>query len=86
MMALEQNETWDLISLPLGKQLVGCRWVYNINLNLDESLVRLKAQLGAEGYSQVYDVDYLYTFSLVTKIASDQILISLAAIHHWPLH
>jgi len=55
-------------------------------LNPDESLVRLNARLGAEGYSQVYDVDYLYTFSLVAKIASDRILISLAAIHHWPLH
>ena len=25
MMALEQNETWDLVFLPLGKQAVACR-------------------------------------------------------------
>ena len=31
--ALEQNRTWDIESLPSGKNVVGCRWVFTINYN-----------------------------------------------------
>ena len=86
MMALQQNETQDLASFPPGKQVVDCRWVYNIKLNLDGSLARLKARLVAKRYSQINGVDYQDTFSLVAKIVSVWILISWVATHHWPLH
>ena len=33
MHALEQNETHELISLPAGKKVVGCQWIYAIELN-----------------------------------------------------
>ena len=39
-----------------------------------------------KGYSQTYVVNYLDTFSLVVKMASVRLLISLAATHHWTLH
>ncbi|XP_040868949.1 uncharacterized protein [Glycine max] len=29
MQALENNGTWELVSLPPGKKTVGCRWVYS---------------------------------------------------------
>ena len=52
------------------KEVVGCRWVYNVKLNLDGSLDRLKVQLVAKWYSQVYSVDYQDMFSPTAKIAS----------------
>jgi len=53
MMALEQNETWDFVNLPPQKQVVGCRWVYNVKLNPHGSLARLKARLVSKEYSNV---------------------------------
>jgi len=47
-MVLEQNETWELVTLSSGKKAVGCKWVYNVKLNLDGSLARLKARLVAK--------------------------------------
>ena len=42
-------------------------------------LKRLKARLVAKGYTQTFGIDYLETFSLVAKINSIRILITLVA-------
>ena len=39
--ASEQNRTWELVSLIVGKKVVGCRWVYTVKLNRDGTLVHL---------------------------------------------
>jgi hypothetical protein len=45
----------------------------------------LKARLVAKGYTQTYGIDYDDTFSLVAKISSVCVLISLATNLDWPL-
>ena len=35
MAALHSSGTWDLVSLPIGKTLVGCRWVYTMKIGPD---------------------------------------------------
>lgn len=49
--ALESNHTWELITLPLGKSPIGCKWVYKVKLNPDGSVERYKAGLVAKGYT-----------------------------------
>ena len=39
-----------------------------------------------KGYTQVYCSDYGDTFSLVAKIASVRLLLSMAAMRSWPLY
>ena len=68
MAALHSSGTWDLITLPAGKTPVGCRWVYTVKIGPDGRVNRLKAQLVAKGYTQVYGSDYYDIFSPVAKI------------------
>jgi len=56
MSALHKNQTWELTTLPQGKQAVGCRWVYTVKYLPDGSIERLKARLVAKGYTQTYGV------------------------------
>ena len=64
MQASYDNGTWDLVPLPTGKKVFGCRWVFVIKFNPNGSVDRLKTRLVAKGYVQTYGVDYFLLFLL----------------------
>lgn len=51
MNALDDNSTWDLVSLPVGKKTIRYEWVFVIKVNPDGSIAHLKARLVAKGYA-----------------------------------
>jgi len=44
----------DLVSLPAGKQAIGCKWIYKIKHKADGSVERYNARLVAKGFLQEY--------------------------------
>ena len=79
------NNTWEIVPLPLEKKAIGSKWVYKIKLRADGSLERYKARLVAKGYNQQYGIDFQETFSPVVRMTSIRSLIALAAHRKWPL-
>jgi hypothetical protein len=47
------NDTWDILPLLKGIQLVKCKWVYRNKYALDGNVERHKAQIVSKGFSQV---------------------------------
>ncbi|CAL8119329.1 unnamed protein product [Prunus armeniaca] len=83
--SLQKNRTWELVDLPTGKKLVGCRWVYTMKYKAYSNIERFKARLVTEGYTQTYGIDYMEIFALVAKINTVRVLLSLAVNLDWPL-
>ena len=66
------------MTFPLGKSVVGCKWIYKIKTCSDGSIERYKARLGAKGFMQEYGIDYEETFAPVIRA-----LLAVAAAGKW---
>ena len=47
---IEWNDTWELVSLPKGKHVIGVKWVYKTKSNIEGKIERHKARLVVKGY------------------------------------
>lgn len=56
--ALDNNNTWTVLSLPPEKKTVGFRWVYKVKYHSNGEVERYKARLVAKGYTQSEGIDY----------------------------
>ena len=84
--AFHKNQTWDMVDLPPGKSVVSCKWVYKIKTKVNGSIERYKTCLVAKGFTQEYGIDYEETFVPVACLTSVRCLITVAAVHRWPLY
>ena len=80
------NHTWELVDLPPGAKIIGCKWIFKRKLKQDGFIEKYKAHLVAKGFKQMKNVDYFDTFAPVTRITSIRVLIALASIHNLVIH
>ena len=83
--ALGENDTFEYVTLPPDKNLVGSRWVYCVKSepNGEE---RYKARFVAKGFSQVKGIDYQETFSPTAQMTSIRMLLQLAVQEGMVIH
>lgn len=84
--ALEKNRTWELVTLPPGKQTIASKWFYNIKYLQNGEIDKFKARLVAKGYNQKYGRDFHESFSPVARSVTVRLLIAIAAAQQWELH
>lgn len=70
-----------LTRLLVGKTVIGCKWIYRIKCKFDGTIKRYKVRLVVKGYTQQEGLNYLETFSHVSKMVTVRCLLSLAAAH-----
>jgi hypothetical protein len=75
----ERNQVWTLVDPPRDVSVIGTKWVFNNKQGEDGEVVRNKARLVAQGYSQVEGLDFGETFTLVAHLEAIRILLVFAA-------
>ena len=83
---IEKKNTWELTTLPIGKKLIGVKWVYNTNYEFDSKVNWFKVRLVTKGYKQKLRIDYFKVFTPVTKLDTIHMTIVLTVSKMWKIH
>jgi hypothetical protein len=70
MVALDKNESWDLVELLYRRNPIGRKWVFKKKMNVEGKVEKYKARLVKKGYSQVEGIGFGDIFSHVSKLTS----------------
>lgn len=84
--SIEENETWELTSLPPGQKIIGLKWIYKLKKDANERVIKHKAQLIAKGYVQEHGIDYDEVYSLITRLETVRLMLALSAKKKWEVH
>jgi hypothetical protein len=84
--SIEDNNTWELVDLPVGHKPIGIKWVYKLKKNASGEIVKHKARLVAQGYVKREGVDFDEVFALVARLDSVRLLLVLATQEGWLVH
>ena len=83
---LRKAGTWELTKPPPGANIVGSKWVFRAKKDAAGNVIRYKARLVAQGFSQVPGVDYFDMFAPVAKLASIRAVLAIAAAEDLEMH
>eukprot|EP00253_Pinus_taeda_P034723 PITA_34723 len=77
MESLHKNEVCNLVELSAGRKPISSKCVFRKKTNAEGKVEKYKARLVVKGYSQVPGIDFGDIFSLVSKVASIRLLLSV---------
>ena len=75
---LKKAGTWKLEKAPPEVNVIGSKWVFKDKKDAAGNVAHYKAQLVAQGFSQISSVDYDNTYAPVAKMASSWAIIAMA--------
>ncbi|GJX66880.1 putative ribonuclease H-like domain-containing protein [Tanacetum coccineum] len=79
MTKISEEHAMTLVDLPKGKRAIGTKWVYRNKKDERGIVVRNKARLVAQGYTQEERIDYDKVFALVAMIEVIRLFLAYAS-------
>ncbi|GKF94402.1 copia protein, partial [Tanacetum coccineum] len=72
-------EVWTLVDLPNGKRAISSKWVFRNKKDEKGIMIRNKARLVTQGYTQEEGIEYDEVFSPVARIETIRLFLAYAS-------
>jgi hypothetical protein len=82
----ERNQVCTLVEPPHGVNVIGTKWVFKNKQGEDGEVVRNKARLVAQCFSQVEGLDFGETFAPVARLEAIRILLAFVISKEFKLY
>ncbi|GAA0154676.1 transmembrane signal receptor [Lithospermum erythrorhizon] len=86
LLQFERNDVWELVPRPANQNVIGTRWIFKNKSDEHGNVIRNKARLVAQGYTQVEGIDFEETFAPVARIEAIRLLLALACLLKFKLY
>ena len=70
LLQFQKKNVWTLVPRLEGEHIISIKWIFRNKTNEKGTVIRNKARLVAQGYSQMEGVDYDETFAPVARMES----------------
>jgi len=77
IIALESNNTWELVKLPVGKRPIDSKWIFKIKPDNEGRQEHYKARLVIKGCSQRKGFDYEEIYAPVARLTTIRTLLAI---------
>ena len=78
-------DVWELVPCPKDTNIIGTKWIFKNKMDENGTIVRNKARLVAQGYTQVEGIDFDETFAPVARLESIRLLLAIACFMRFKL-
>ncbi|GJR93438.1 putative ribonuclease H-like domain-containing protein [Tanacetum coccineum] len=75
----KKGYVWILVDLPIGKRVIGTKWVFKNKKDKRGIVIRNKARLVAQGHRQEEGINYEEVFALVARIEAIRLFFAYAS-------
>ncbi|GKB46399.1 putative ribonuclease H-like domain-containing protein, partial [Tanacetum coccineum] len=79
LLQFKLQQVWVLVDLPQGMKVIGTKWVYRNKRDERGVVVRNKARLVAQGYTQEEGIDYDEVFAPVARMEAIRLFLAFAS-------
>ncbi|KAL8120843.1 hypothetical protein AgCh_017861 [Apium graveolens] len=76
LLQFTRSKVWELVPKPHDTSIIGTKWVFQNKLDENGTVVRNKARLVAQGYTQMEGIDFDETYAPVARIESIRMLLA----------
>ena len=63
-----RQNLFSTVPRPIGRKVIGCKWVFKTKLDAEGQIERYKAGLAAQGFSQIPGIDFDETFAPIMQL------------------
>ncbi|KAD2393219.1 hypothetical protein E3N88_40196 [Mikania micrantha] len=81
LLQFKKQQVWELVPLPQGKCAIGTKWVFRNKTDENGQIIKNKARLVVQGFSQEEGIDYDETFAPVARLEAIRLFLAYAALH-----
>ncbi|GJU45545.1 putative ribonuclease H-like domain-containing protein [Tanacetum coccineum] len=79
LLQFQLQKVWTLVNLPNGKRVIRTKWVFRNKKDERGIVIRNKARLVAQGYTQEEGIDYDEVFAPVARIEAIRLFLAYAS-------
>ncbi|GKE33438.1 putative ribonuclease H-like domain-containing protein, partial [Tanacetum coccineum] len=79
LLQFKLQKVWILVDLPKGKRPIGVKWIFKNKTDERGIVIRNKARLVAQGYTQEEGIDYDDVFAPVARIKAIRLFLAYAS-------
>ncbi|GJV78085.1 putative ribonuclease H-like domain-containing protein [Tanacetum coccineum] len=86
LLQLKLQEVWTLVDLPIGKRAIGSKWVFRNKKDERGIVIRNKARLVTQRYTQEEGIDYDEVFDPVARIEAIRLFLAYASFKYFMVY